>query len=332
MEKKSEDAITEVDPATLLPNPYQVRRPSDAFDPSFDQLVESVRKTGLIELPIVRETKNGLQIAAGHRRVAACIKAGLKSIKCILRRLTDEQMAEVMLEENLKRKTLNPIEEARGYANFRDHFRWSEEKIAGRFQVTRDIVAQRLRLLTFQEEIQHMVAQDQLTASHAEAISTAPSSKQLELAQTVIDKKLTVKETAEIARHLVYQEKANRQALENIASRLESFDSRLADLDQKTARNQELLTWFEFQQHFWAWKAQSCGQNVNGFCRGVHWTSEPSDWIQRLKGIVRIEKLEDGNWHVQACSRVCAHCSSYERPAKPVSPRPMRKKPIITQV
>ena len=113
MEKKrSEDIVINVDPATLLPNPYQIRHPSDASDPSFDDLVASIQRMGVIELPIVRETKNGLQLSAGHRRVSACVRLGLKSIKCILRSLTDEQMAEVNLDENLKRKTLNPIEEA----------------------------------------------------------------------------------------------------------------------------------------------------------------------------------------------------------------------------
>ena len=109
MVERSNDMIVEVDPATLLPNPYQVRLPGDASDPNLDELVESIRKTGLIELPVIRKTENGYQIAAGHRRVAACITAGLKSIKCILRDLNDEQMAEVNLEENLKRNSLNPI-------------------------------------------------------------------------------------------------------------------------------------------------------------------------------------------------------------------------------
>jgi ParB/RepB/Spo0J family partition protein len=182
---------------------------------------------GLIELPIVRETKNGLQIATGHRRVAACVRLGLKSIKCVLRRLTDEQMAEVNLDENLKRKTLNPIEEARGYANFRDRFHRSEQWIADRFAVTRDIVAQRLRLLTFPQPIQDLIAKGLLTPSHAEAIAMAPAHKQLQLAQIVVQKKLTVKRTTEMAKESVDLEKANHEALENIALRDKMVDARL---------------------------------------------------------------------------------------------------------
>ena len=165
-----EDMIIDIDPRLLLPNPYQVRHPGDS-DPSLDELVESIRKSGLIELPVVRQTEHGYEIIAGHRRVAACIKAGLKSIKCVVRHPTDVQMVEVNLEENLKRDSLNPIQEARGYTNLRDLFHWPEDRIATRFQKTRDIVAQRLRLLTFQEPVQDLVANGQLIPSHAEAIA-----------------------------------------------------------------------------------------------------------------------------------------------------------------
>jgi ParB family chromosome partitioning protein len=168
--KTKEDTIIDIDPRMLLPNPYQVRHPGDS-DRSLDELVESIRKSGLIELPVVRQTEHGYEIIAGHRRVAACIKAGLKSIKCVVRQLTNVQVTEVNLEENLKRDSLNPIQEARGYTNLRDLFHWPEDRIATRFQKTRDIVAQRLRLLTFQEPVQDLVANGQLIPSHAEAIA-----------------------------------------------------------------------------------------------------------------------------------------------------------------
>ena len=302
----SEDTIIEVDPATLLPNPYQIRLPGDAPDPSFD---ESIRRMGLIELPIVRETKNGLQIATGHRRVAACVRLGLKSIKCILRRLTDEQMAEVNLDENLKRKTLNPIEEARGYANFRDRFDRSEQWIADRFAVTRDIVAQRLRLLTFPQPIQDLIAKGKLTPSHAEAIAMAPAHKQLQLAQIVVQKKLTVKRTAEMAKESVDLEKANHEALENIALRDKMVDARLAAHDQYIARHESLLAWFEFHGH--PFKAEDCRHNIDGACNRFWWTNQPA-WTTRLGGIPKFRKSEDGRWYVEACGDVCAHCELYQ--------------------
>ena len=310
MEKKrSEDIIIDVDPATLLPNPYQTRLPRDATDPSFDDLVASIHRMGIIEVPIVRETKNGLQLSAGHRRVSACVRLGLKSIKCILRSLTDEQMAEVNLDENLKRKTLNPIEEGRGYANFRDHFDRSEEWIAARFGVTRDIVAQRLRLLTFQQPIQDSVAKGLLTVSHAEAIAMAPANKQLQLAQIVVEEKLTVKMTTEMAKEYVEVEKANKEALENIAVRNRTVDTRLERLEENLARHESLLAWFEFHTH--SWKSKDCKHNINGICNRFSWTSKPG-WIKRLRGITKFSRLGKGHWYVEACDAVCAHCALYE--------------------
>src|SRR5208282_2304510 len=208
IQEVKEDTFIDIDPRTLLPNPYQVRLSTS--DPNFDELAESIRKSGLIEPPVICQTENGYQIATGHRRVAASIKLGLKMIRCILRQLSDEQKAEIPIEENLKRNSLNPIEEARGYANLRDKFQWSEETIAARFNKTRDIIAQRLRLLTFLEPIRDLVANGQLTPSHGEAIATAPVNRQLQLAQTVVDRKLSVKRTSQMAKEFADVESSNQ--------------------------------------------------------------------------------------------------------------------------
>jgi ParB family transcriptional regulator, chromosome partitioning protein len=306
-EKTELDRLIELDPATLLPNPYQVRTISPS-DPTLDELVESVRKNGLIEPPIVRQTLDGYQIATGHRRVAACIRAGLKEIRCILRDYNDEQMAVAGMEENLKRKSFNPIEEARGYANLRDYFHYTEEKNAATFQTTRDHVAQSLRLLKFQQPIQDLVAQGQLAPSHAEAIAMAPTQSQLELAQTVVNKKLSVKTTTEMAKELVSREKAKQEALDNIDLRLGGLDTQVANLKARIDSHQSQLTKLEF--HEYPWKAEDCRYNIGGFCDTFSWQSIPPDWARRLEGIAQF-KMVDGKARVQACSTVCAYCSFY---------------------
>ena len=306
-----EDQIIEVDPARLLPNTYQVRQPGEWPDPNIDELTESIRKSGLIELPVVRETEKGIQIVAGHRRVQACIKLGLKIIKCILRHLTDEQTAEIPLEENLKRKSLSPIEEARGYSNIRKHFHRSEDWIANRFGVTRDIVAQRLRLLTFPEAIQDLVAKGQLSSSHAEAINMAPPTKQIDLAKTVLENKLTVEKTSEEAKRLLENEKLNEQVSQNIGSIYVEITRQLQDLKLRIARAESSLVWYDLFSL--PWQQERCKFNNNESCHGLYWKDRPSDWIKRLRGIVKFKKLEDGNWHIQACHAVCAHCPLYEQ-------------------
>jgi ParB family chromosome partitioning protein len=302
------DTILEVDPVMLLPNPYQVRAISPS-DPTLDELVESVRKNGLIEPPIVRQTPDGYQIATGHRRVAACIRAGLKTIRCILRVYADEQLAVAVMEENLKRKSFNPIEEARGYGNLRDYFHYTEEKMATTFQTTRDHVAQSLRLLTFQQLIQDLVAQGQLTPSHAEAIVMAPTQSQLELAQTVVSKKLSVKTTTEMAKELVRREKAKQEALDNIDLRLGGLDTQVANLKQLVHKQELRRLWFEWNQlrHKDPWKAEDCEYNIGGFCHAFSWESIPDNWARKLEGIATF-KIVDGKAHFQACSTICAQC------------------------
>ena len=301
------DTTIGVDPAMLLPNPYQVRTISPS-DPTLDELVESIRKNGLIEPPIVRQTPDGYQTATGHRRVAACIKAGLKTISCILRVYTDEQMAVAGMEENLKRKSFNPIEEARGYASLRDFFHYAEEKTAATFQTTRDHVAQSLRLLKFQQPIQDFVAEGQLAPSHAEAIAMAPSQSQLELAQTVVNKKLSVKTTTEMAKELVRREKAKQEALDNIDLRLGELDTQVANLRQLVDKQELRRVWFEWNQlrHKDPCKAVDCEYNIGGFCHAFSWESIPDNWARRLEGIATF-KIVDGKAHFQA-GAICAQC------------------------
>jgi ParB family chromosome partitioning protein len=308
-EKIEPDTMIELDPATLLPNPYQVRTTSPS-DPTLDELVESISKNGLIEPPIVRQTLDGYQIATGHRRVAACIRAGLKTIRCILRVYTDEQMAVTGMEENLKRKSFNPIEEARGYAILRDPpFHYTEDKTAGTFQTTRDHVAQSLRLLKFQQPIQDLVAQGRLTPSHGEAIAMAPTQSQLELAQTVVNKKLSVKTTTEMAKELVSREKAKQDALDNIDLRLGALDTQVANLKQLVNKQELRHLWLASAQirHKDSWKVEDCEYNIGGFCHAFSWESIPDNWPTALKATTTF-KIVDGKAHFQACSTLCAQC------------------------
>lgn len=309
--------MIEVSIDRLRPNPYQVRLLNDT-DPELQQLKDSINKSGLIEPIIVRPTADGFwEIAAGHRR-ALCYKLlGIPKIACIQRRLSDEQMCESILDENLKRQSLNSIDEAKAYQNLKLKFSWSEEKTATRFHVSRDIVAQRIRLLSFLQPIQDLVAKGQLGVSHAEAIATAPKSMQLGFSQIVIEKGLSVKETTEMAKQLVELERANEQALLNIGSIVAGFDRRIGELERTSTAHQLAVNWFDF--HSYPWKTDYCAHNVNSMCDRYNWSNEPSGLVQRMGGTAQFKKLEDGKWHVQASSTVCSHCDLFE-------PRPVTGK------
>jgi ParB family chromosome partitioning protein len=232
-ENTSKDEIVEVDPRTLLPNPFQVRTLSDS-DPRVVARVESIRKNGLLELPVIREVEGGfLQIASGHIRIRALIILNVSKVRCVRRNLSNEQMAVIVLEENLKHESLNPIEEGTGYKNLREKFHWTEEKIAATFGTTRDLVAQRIRLLTFQEPLRQLIASGTLGVSHAEAVVLAPLESQVDLANRVVSEKLTVVQTSAIAKDITARYKTRQQIMNNLDQYISSFNIRLAAVEQR---------------------------------------------------------------------------------------------------
>ena len=320
---KHEDEIVALDPRTLAPNPFQVRVLDDK-DPRVTERVESIKKHGLIELPIVRRTATGYQIGAGHIRVRACIILGLKEIKCIVRQLSDEEMAAVVLEENLKHETLNPIEEGKGYRNMKDHFHWSEEKVADKFGTTRDRVAQRIRLTTFPESLQRLIVEGRLSVSQAEAVNTAPVSKQMDLARRVVAVGLTVLQTTDEAKQLVEIEKANKSAIENIGGTVSSFNARLRNLESRMSSGEGMLLWVECEEMH-VWKSRLCKYNLDGWCDAGNWVDEPTYWERRLAGVANFTKLKDGKWYIQACDSICSRCTVFER--RPSTPNPETPKP-----
>ena len=291
----------------------------DDKDSRVVERVESVRKNGLIELPIVRRTESGYQIATGHIRIRACVILGMTKVECIVRPLTDEQMAVVVVEENLKHETLNPIEQGKGYRNMKDHFNWSEEKIAEKFGTTRHVVAQRLRLLSFQEPLQQLIAEGRFGVSHAEAVNMAPYFKQMDLAKRVLEAGLTVQQTTDEAKRLVAIERANKSAMENIGTIVENFTSWLNQLEGRIFDAERSLAWVELDEGH-VWKHKSCMHNVNGWCHRFSWDNEPEYFL--LTDMANIEKREDGKWHIQACAPACGHCTVYEeRPSNPQVPK-----------
>jgi ParB-like chromosome segregation protein Spo0J len=173
-----------------------------------------------------------LQIASGHIRIRALIILNVSKVRCVKRILNDEQMAVIVLEENLKHESLNPIEVAKGYRNLKE-LHWTEERIAATFGTTRDLVAQRIRLLTFQEPLQQLIASGTLGVSHAEAVVLAPLESQVDLANRVVSEKLTVVQTSAIAKDITARYKIRQQMINDLDLYIPSFNVRLAAMEKR---------------------------------------------------------------------------------------------------
>lgn len=183
----------------ITANPDQPRR---HFDPAaLQELAESLRQRGVLQPLIVRKhpRDEGLyQIVAGERRWRAAQMAQLHELPVIIRDLTDTEVLEVAIIENIQRADLNAIEEAASFRQLMDRFGHTQEKLAEALNKSRSHIANLLRLLTLPDPVQDYVKDGRLTAGHARALITADNAATL--ARRVIDGGLSVRETEDLVR------------------------------------------------------------------------------------------------------------------------------------
>lgn len=184
----------------VFPNPNQPRR--DFAKQPLDDLAASIAQKGIIQPLIVRAMPDGarFEIVAGERRWRAAQMAKLHEVPVIVRDLTDTEVIEIAIIENVQRADLNPIEEAAAYRQLMDRFGHTQEKIAEALSKSRSHIANLLRLLQLPEEVQSMLRHGTLSAGHARALVTHPNAA--ELARQVVGRGLSVRATEELARQV----------------------------------------------------------------------------------------------------------------------------------
>ena len=184
----------------IEPNRDQPRKQFD--EDALNELASSIAQHGVLQPLLVRPVSDGTyQLVAGERRWRASRIAGLTEVPVIIRDLTDAQVAELALVENLQRENLNPMETSRGFKELQDKFSYTQEQISEIIGCSRSAVANALRLLSLPEEIQDMVLEGSLSAGHAKAILIAEDDEyRLSLARLVVKEELSVRETERLAR------------------------------------------------------------------------------------------------------------------------------------
>ena len=184
----------------IEPNRDQPRKQFD--EDALNDLANSIAQHGVLQPLLVRPVSDGTyQLVAGERRWRASRIAGLTEAPVIIKDLTDSQVAELALVENLQRENLNPMETARGFKELADKFNYTQEQISEIIGCSRSAVANALRLLSLSEEIQDMVLAGTLSAGHAKAILIAEDEEyRLSLAKLVVKEGLSVRETERLAR------------------------------------------------------------------------------------------------------------------------------------
>lgn len=188
----------------ITPNPYQPRQ--QISDDTINQLAASIKQDGLMQPIVVRPTAtpNQYQLVAGERRWRAAQTANLTQLPAIIHDLTDQQLAEWAIIENLQRQDLNPIERAHAFQRLIDNFHMTHDNIANRVGIERPTVSNSLRLLDLHEEIQLAITTNLLTAGHGRALLpiTEPNT-QLAIARRAIASAWSVRTTELTVRRLI---------------------------------------------------------------------------------------------------------------------------------
>lgn len=189
---RTDSGMLMLDIDRIHPSPYQ---PRSDFG-SLEGLVESIRENGIVQPVIVRKEGEKFELIAGERRWRAAQLAGIGKIPAVVRSVVDEKILELALVENLQRKDLNPIEEAKAYDLLIEQMKLSQAEIAKRVGRERSSVSNSLRLLKLDEKIQRMLEEGTLTTGHAKAImALSDGATQIKVAEEVVRSLLSVRET-----------------------------------------------------------------------------------------------------------------------------------------
>lgn len=192
MNEKQEVVFLHLD--DIIPNRFQ---PREVFDEkALKELAVSIKEHGVIHPIIVRKINDSkYEIIAGERRYKAAALAGLTSIPAIIRNLDDQEAAKVALLENLQRRNLNPIEEARTYQKIIELDQMTQEELAKTMGKSQSAVANKLRLLALSEDVQKSLLKEEISERHARALLNLTDHKeQIDMLKKVIKQKMTVRQ------------------------------------------------------------------------------------------------------------------------------------------
>ena len=188
-----ENAILNVNIDLIIPNRFQPRLVFD--EKALNELVDSIKEHGIIEPIIVRQLNDKYEIIAGERRYKAACIAGLTKVPVIVRNLSDYKSAQVAVIENVQRRNLNPMEEAKSYKRILDQGLKTQEELAKEIGVSQSTIANKLRLLSLAEPVKQALSENKISERHARALLKLSSlDKQEEMLNKVINERLTVKD------------------------------------------------------------------------------------------------------------------------------------------
>jgi ParB family chromosome partitioning protein len=226
-DKELRESLAELPLRSITPNPYQARTVWNEQD--LQELADSVKANGIIQPIIVRPFQGAYQLIAGERRFRAAEMAALSTIPAIVRDVTDEQVFEWSLIENIHRRDLNAIERAKAYQRYLGAFSLTQVEAAERLGEDRSVIANYLRLLDLPEEIKQMLVDGRLTMGHARAILSLPTDElRRKLANRALAGRLSVREVERLVRKYLGESETPKSAARSKASHILDLEDKLS--------------------------------------------------------------------------------------------------------
>jgi len=178
----------------IIPNPYQPRKTFS--EEALQDLAASIKEFGVIQPLLVRRVATGYELVAGERRLRASKLAGLTEVPAIVKELTDKEMAELAMIENLQREDLHYLEEAEGFQQLIANFDFTQEELAKRMGKNQSTIANKLRLLKLSPQVRAVLMEEELTERHARALLKVEDVQlQMDILDAIRQKGLNVRET-----------------------------------------------------------------------------------------------------------------------------------------
>jgi ParB family chromosome partitioning protein len=211
--------------ADISPNPFQPRKRFD--DEAIRELAASIKASGVLQPILVRRSgQEEFQLVAGERRLRAAGLAGLSRIPAVIREVSDREMMELALVENIQREDLDPIEEAKAFQTLIEKIGLTHDQLSERVGKQRSSISNSLRLLALPAEVQDMVSRGTLSAGHARALlGVAASGDQLAAARYVVNRGFSVRRTEAFIRRKLRMQHARPRS--NKATALTDLETRL---------------------------------------------------------------------------------------------------------
>ena len=177
------------------------------------ELSESIKQFGVLQPLLVQDKNDYYEIIAGERRWRAAKMAKIKEVPVVIKNLSEQEIVEISLIENIQREDLNPIEEALAYKRLLEEFNLKQDEVAERVSKSRTAVTNSMRLLKLCDEVQQMVIDDMISTGHARAIlSIEDPEQQYMIAQKIFDEKMSVRDVEKFIKNL---NKPNSKKIQN---------------------------------------------------------------------------------------------------------------------